>query len=876
MSSGTGGSGATASSWPVVGREEEIDLLAKALDDPVAASVVVLGAPGVGKTRLLRETARLLEQSGRTTRWLVGTPSSAVPFGALATYLPADLVDTASATLVGHAVRALSEPEAAHRPLVVVDDAHLLDRPSAVVVGQLMRSPDVDVICAWRSGESSPLEWAVHDEHWTVVELQPLNPADVAVLLDAVLGPPVAPATAERLYEHSQGSGLFLRELIEDAHTTGALIRQAEGWVLDTGWRPGERVMELVMQRIGRRSADEQVVLEALALAEPVALDLLGAVGDAEALVALERARLIEVRAEGLRAEVLFAHPLYGEAVRSRLGLAAARQRKRALADALEATGLRRRGDLLTLARWRLEGGGDLDAEQWAIAARQAIALEAPEAETITRRAVDAGAGAMAWAALGHLRTDARDLAGAIAAFERGAALATNDDERVVIGVARARALFWVADRADDALAQLDRVAAQVREPLTSLPLDIQRISVLVNAGRITQGLDAITTLLADDELPVEARIEAMNLRAIALAFAGRTAEALDSAERLLQEGFALSPTHPELLPTAASPSLVVRLVAGELSATAALIQQFRGGARGEEALGYLAALEGRLSLMQGRVRTALTSLRIARYHLGLTMGQARSLWVEALIGEANAYLQIETDEVTEDELDPGGDLAHRFLVVDGLRARAVAKAKWGDLPSARALIEHGLRTSEDAGMLATTIWLGYEGFRMGGIQFAGSLIDNAGGVAGPIGELFPRHAAAHRADDPNELEATALALGAAGFDLYASDCAADASRSFRRHGLSSGATRCAALAQQLRERCEGAHGTDLAELTEFAALTPREKDVTLLAAKGLTNREIAEVTSTSLRTVEGHLLRAYRKLGVSSRAELASHFSER
>ena len=197
-------------------------------------------------------------------------------------------------------------------------------------------------------------------------------------------------------------------------------------------------------------------------------------------------------------------------------------------------------------------------------------------------------------------------------------------------------------------------------------------------------------------------------------------------------------------------------------------------------------------------------------------------------------------------------------------------------IPHCRGIRDPSPGEPEDAGMLATTIWLGYEGFRMGGIQFAGSLIDNAGGVAGPIGELFPRHAAAHRADDPNELEATALALGAAGFDLYASDCAADASRSFRRHGLSSGATRCAALAQQLRERCEGAHGTDLAELTEFAALTPREKDVTLLAAKGLTNREIAEVTSTSLRTVEGHLLRAYRKLGVSSRAELASHFSER
>jgi DNA-binding CsgD family transcriptional regulator len=320
----------------------------------------------------------------------------------------------------------------------------------------------------------------------------------------------------------------------------------------------------------------------------------------------------------------------------------------------------------------------------------------------------------------------------------------------------------------------------------------------------------------------------------------------------------------------------VVRLVAGELPATAALVEQFRGGVRGEEATGYLAALEGRLALMQGRVRTALDRLREARHHLGLTMARARSSWVDALIEEANAYLQIDAEPIVEDDLDPGGDLAHRFLVVDGFRARAVAKARWGDLPRARALVGQGLQMSEDAGMLATDIWLTYEGFRMGSAEFADLLIAKAGRVAGPAGELFPRHAAAHHANDPNELEAAALALAEAGFDLYASDCAADASRSFRARGLSSGATRCSALAHQLHERCEGARPTTLGELSELASLTPREKDVTLLAAKGLTNREIAEVTCTSLRTVEGHLLRAYRKLGISSRSELASHFGER
>ena len=43
------------------------------------------------------------------------------------------------------------------------------------------------------------------------------------------------------------------------------------------------------------------------------------------------------------------------------------------------------------------------------------------------------------------------------------------------------------------------------------------------------------------------------------------------------------------------------------------------------------------------------------------------------------------------------------------------------------------------------------------------------------------------------------------------------------------------------------------------------------LAARGLTSREIAETIVVSTRTVENHLQRAYEKLGVRGRAELAA-----
>jgi DNA-binding CsgD family transcriptional regulator len=45
------------------------------------------------------------------------------------------------------------------------------------------------------------------------------------------------------------------------------------------------------------------------------------------------------------------------------------------------------------------------------------------------------------------------------------------------------------------------------------------------------------------------------------------------------------------------------------------------------------------------------------------------------------------------------------------------------------------------------------------------------------------------------------------------------------------------------------------------------------LSASGLTNRQVAEALFMSPKTVEWNLAKIYRKLGVSSRAQLASKF---
>jgi DNA-binding NarL/FixJ family response regulator len=59
--------------------------------------------------------------------------------------------------------------------------------------------------------------------------------------------------------------------------------------------------------------------------------------------------------------------------------------------------------------------------------------------------------------------------------------------------------------------------------------------------------------------------------------------------------------------------------------------------------------------------------------------------------------------------------------------------------------------------------------------------------------------------------------------------------------------------------------------LTGVESLTPSERRVAEMAAEGPTNREIAQALFVTPKTVEVHLSSAYRKLGISSRSQLAA-----
>jgi NarL family two-component system response regulator LiaR len=58
----------------------------------------------------------------------------------------------------------------------------------------------------------------------------------------------------------------------------------------------------------------------------------------------------------------------------------------------------------------------------------------------------------------------------------------------------------------------------------------------------------------------------------------------------------------------------------------------------------------------------------------------------------------------------------------------------------------------------------------------------------------------------------------------------------------------------------------------ESEPLSEREIDIIKLAAKGLTNKDIAENLHLSYRTIEGHMRDVFNKLGVGSRTEAVLH----
>ena len=112
--------------------------------------------------------------------------------------------------------------------------------------------------------------------------------------------------------------------------------------------------------------------------------------------------------------------------------------------------------------------------------------------------------------------------------------------------------------------------------------------------------------------------------------------------------------------------------------------------------------------------------------------------------------------------------------------------------------------------------------------------------------------------------------LDAMGARLLAAESASRASIAFARAGRQREATTWSRRCDELVATCEGAATPALVRAGGPVPLTSREREIAVLAASGLSSKDIAGRLYLSPRTVDNNLARAYTKLGVNDRAALA------
>ena len=357
------------------------------------------GGPGVGKTRLAREAMTGLASAGRVTEWVSATRSaSVIPFGALLHLLPQEdpfRVDRLAA-LRRLADRFVGMGADRSVPVMIVDDAHLLDEPSATVVHHLVSRSLAFVIVTVRTGELCPdaVTTLWKDGAVRRVELFPLPDAAMETLLDHAFRDRLDTISKRHLCRVSGGNPLLLRETLLAGLETGALRRRGGIWQWTGAIRPTSRLVEVVHGQFGTTRDQVTRVLEVIAFGEPMPMAVLERLTDAEAITAAERTGLMVIETTGLRRFSRLAHPLYGEIIRSTMPRSRSGEIAGRIATVVTAMPMRRKGDALTAGVWQLRAGRTEDPELLLAAAKEATdRLDLALAERLARAASDAGGG---------------------------------------------------------------------------------------------------------------------------------------------------------------------------------------------------------------------------------------------------------------------------------------------------------------------------------------------------------------------------------------------------------------------------------------------------------------------------------------------------
>jgi DNA-binding CsgD family transcriptional regulator len=867
--------------WPLIGRDAELGQIAAARADPGCPGVVISGVPGVGRSALAREVCARAEQAGELTYWARATTSSAaIPLGAFAALIPDDVRSDEPLELIRRSTERV-RARANGRPVCLgVDDAHLLDPASAALVLHLATAAGVFIVATVRTGATAPdaIEALWKDGGALRIELRLLGDAAIEALVEAALDGPVEQSVVRRVVDGSAGNALYARELILGALEDGRLA-------FDRGlWRLRRRAVSpslsaLVTGRMGALGDAERAPLELLALGEPLRLGEIAALSDLDTLQDLEARKMLTVDPGAPDAIVRLAQPLYGEVLRADLPLIRARALRLKLAQTVEQRTPLTPADALRVARWRLEAGAELSPDHLLDAARAANVAGDPDlAADLAQRGLEAGLGLDATLLLSRAHIIRNRFADAEAVLAAAEAQAPGDPATLGYIAQRVHVLYWGLGRGDEARALLDRAAGWSDDPQWPGRLDPWRLVISGLVEGIEDYADRVEEVerrLADPSLDTRARRQAELAHLFRLMAIGRTKDAYALARR----NRPAVPLRDNYDATMMGLMCVIELEGGEdwgdLEAYASALVRDGVGAEDHQAAGQGAFTLAALAIARGRYRDAERWMAEADGHFAVQDAFGTAFSVRALevgIGlftgdPARAREALATVHAMLAGHEPLPTQIGYLARAEGWAARALSDAAGAEAFAATAA------ATEQPNLAARLL---YEALRAGAVGDG-----RAGVLATQLERLAQRcdarlvaayaaHASARASRDGPALLAVSEEMAAIGADAYAMEAAVDAARRFVAEGREDSARRAATRARELFAPDQGAEFPAIDGLDVVATeLTRREAQIAGLAARGLSNAEIADQLVLSVRTVETYVYRAMQKRGVAHRHEL-------